>query len=345
MIYTSRTPLRISLFGGGTDYPEYFERRPGATLGFAIDKYIYISALPLSAIVEYRYRISYSRVEMVDEISEVQHPVARAVLAEVGFLDPTDYSIQADLPANAGLGSSSAFTVGFQNVVWTMAGRSASKMELALQAIHVERELLQELVGAQDQLHAAFGGFNRFDFSKSAFQVTRFGLSAAALRQISKWMVLVYTGSKRHASSVLREQVSNTSHQKVDSELENMRAIVDEAEKSIRDARDPSEVAPGLAPLLAESWALKRTLSSKVSTDGIDDLYDACMSRGALAGKLCGAGGGSFLLMIVPPGDRGAFVDAVGPRGCVDFEIDTSGSTMLETSLVANGRGNEERVQ
>ncbi len=345
MIYTSRTPLRISLFGGGTDYPEYFERQPGATLGFAIDKYIYISALPLSAVVEYRYRISYSQIEMVDEISEIQHPVTRAVLAEVGFLDPTDYSIQADLPANSGLGSSSAFTVGFQNVVWTMTGRSASKMELARQAIHVERELLNELVGVQDQLHAAFGGFNRFDFSKNDFQVTSFALSSAALHEISKWMILVYTGSKRHASSVLKEQMRNTSHQTVDSELEDMRAIVDEAESTILNSRDPSEIAPGLAPLLAESWALKRTLSSKVSSHEIDDLYDACISGGALAGKLCGAGGGGFLLMIVPPGDRGAFADAVGRRRCVDFEIDTSGSTILGSTLITNGQCDGEPAQ
>lgn len=332
MILTSRTPLRISLFGGGTDYPQYFRRRPGSVLGFAIDKYIYISALSLGAFVDYRFRVSYSRVETVDEIGQIRHPVVRAILADEAVVEPTDFSIQADLPASAGLGSSSAFTVGFQNLVWTLRGHAVPRLELARRAIHIEQVMLGERVGVQDQLHAAVGGFNRFDFAGDDIAVTPMPLSRAALDEFARWMVLVYTGRKRHASEVLEEQIAYTVAGTVDDELESMRALVDAAEEVVRGAADSEAIAIGLAPLLAESWSLKRRLSAHVSDGEIDGLYDAGIAAGALAGKLCGAGGGGFLLMIVPPDRRDRFLEDMGRRRCVEFGIDDSGSTVLRTT-------------
>ena len=329
MILTSRTPLRISLFGGGTDCPEYFHRMPGAVIGFAIDKYIYISALPLGAFVDYRYRISYSRVETVDEISRIEHPVVRTVLAEENYASPTDFSIQADLPASAGLGSSSAFTVGFQHLVWALKGVDASAALLAERAIHIEQTMLGERVGVQDQMHAAHGGFNRFDFTGDRTEVSALGLSGEGLDEIARWMVLVYTGRKRHASEVLDEQIDNTVAGSVDAELADMKQLVDEAERVIKNAASAAEIAPGLAPLLAESWELKRRLSARISDSEIDDLYHSGLEAGALAGKLCGAGGGGFLLMIVPPARRKGFLKVMGRRRCVDFGIDSRGSTIL----------------
>lgn len=339
MIFTSRTPLRVSLFGGGTDYPEYFRDNPGAALGFTIDKYIYISALPLTAMVDYRFRLGYSRIETVDHVRDIRHPVVRTVLTDEAAVEPTDYGVQADLPASAGLGSSSAFTVGFQNLVWHMAGRCCTKMELARRAIHVEREMLKERVGVQDQLHASFGGLNRFDFRGDDIAVKPLDLAPDSLDALGRWFVLVYTGIKRHASEVLDEQIKNTSEKKRDGELAAMRDIVDAAEAVIRGTRDPHDIAPALAPLLAESWRLKRLLSSKVSGSEIDDLYDACLAKGGLAGKLCGAGGGGFLLMIVPPERKPAFIEAMGRRRCVDIAIDRVGSTILQA--VAQGVGSE----
>lgn len=330
MILTSRTPLRISLFGGGTDYPEYFRRAPGAVIGFAIDKYIYISALPLGAFVDYRFRISYSRVETVDEIGRIEHPVVRTVLSEENHTVPTDFSIQADLPASAGLGSSSAFTVGFQKLVWALKGIDRSPAELAARAIHIEQSLLGERVGVQDQMHAAHGGFNRFDFSATANRISPMGLSAPDLEEISRWMVLVYTGRKRHASEVLDEQMSNTVCGSVDGELAHMKQLVDDAERVIRNAASAGDIAPGLASLLSESWDLKRRLSTRISDTEIDRLYEAGIEAGALAGKLCGAGGGGFLLMIVPPDRRADFLTVMGPRRCVEFGIDTRGAALLQ---------------
>jgi D-glycero-alpha-D-manno-heptose-7-phosphate kinase len=335
MILTSRTPLRISLFGGGTDYPEFFRRSPGAVLGFAIDKYIYISALPLGAFVDYRYRISYSRVEMTESVEQIRHPVVRAVLVDEDYRDPTDFSIQADLPASAGLGSSSAFTVGFQNVVNALRGRHMGKLDLARSAIRIEQERLQERVGVQDQLHAAFGGFNRFDFSGDDIAVTPVPLSADALADFSRWMLLIYTGRKRSASELLEEQLGHTAAGGIDTELEAMRGLVDEADEVIRSSPDAAAVAAGLAPLLAESWNLKKSLSSKISDPDIDGLYDEAISNGALAGKLCGAGGGGFLLVIVPPDRREGFLERMGRRRCVEFGIDDTGSTLLRA--VSNG--------
>lgn len=331
MIVTSRTPLRISLFGGGTDYPEYFQRTPGAVIGFAINKYIYISALPLGAFVDYRYRVGYSRVETVDDIARIEHPVVRTVLVEENHVAPTDFSIQADLPASAGLGSSSAFTVGFQHLVYALKGKEVSATTLAERAIYIEQSLLGERVGVQDQMHAAHGGFNRFDFSGDTNRVASLGLSAKDLKEVARWMVLVYTGRKRHASDVLDEQLKNTVGGTVDAELSEMKKLVDAAESVIVNADAAADIAPGLAPLLAESWSLKRHLSARISDTEIDSLYEAGIEAGAVAGKLCGAGGGGFLLMIVPPDRRDDFLSAMGRRRCVDFEIDAQGSTILRT--------------
>ena len=265
----------------------------------------------------------------MDEINRIEHPVVRAVLDEESYKSPTDFSIQADLPASAGLGSSSAFTVGFQNLVWALKGIDSSASSLAEQAIHIEQSLLGERVGVQDQMHAAHGGFNRFDFSGDTSEVSPLGVSGGGLDEIAHWMVLVYTGRKRHASEVLDEQIGNTVAGSVDAELADMKQLVDEAERIVRNSHSATDIAPGLAPLLAESWVLKRRLSARITDSEIDNLYNTGISAGALAGKLCGAGGGGFLLMIVPPDRRAGFLKTMGRRRCVDFGIDARGSTIL----------------
>lgn len=328
MILTSRTPLRVSLFGGGTDYPAYFERRPGAVVGFAIDKYIYISALRLSSSVDYRYRLSYSKVELVDDVAQIQHPVVRVLLERYRCLDAMDFSIQADLPASAGLGSSSTFTVGFIALVSALQGIARTKLELAQEAIHAEQTLLGEAVGVQDQLHAAFGGINRFDFRNGApFAMQPIAIAPAELRTLTAWMVLVYTGLKRRASEVVAEQLRSTAARAIDADLSRLVALADAGQRILeteRGERLPRE----LARLLDESWQVKRRLSAKVSTGEIDALYARGCALGALGGKLCGAGGGGFLLMIVPPERRAAFAAALGARRCVDFAIDFAGATV-----------------
>jgi D-glycero-alpha-D-manno-heptose-7-phosphate kinase len=324
-----RTPLRVSLFGGGTDYPEWFQRQPGAVLGFTIDKYIYMSALRLSSFVEYRFRFSYSQTELVETPEDVSHPVMRAVLLREDYREPLDCSIQADLPASAGLGSSSAFTVGFTNLVSALKGVSRSKLELARLAIATEQTLLNERVGVQDQLHAAFGGINRFNFEGDKISIEPLQIDAADVDTLSSWMMLVYTGLKRNASEVLCEQLENTTARRVDAELSRMVQLVGAAQ-SILEGMHGDDLPRELARLLCEGWQLKKSLSNRVTTPAIEELYEACLRHGALAGKLCGAGGGGFLLMIVPPDARPGFTEAIGADRCVPFKIEQYGSAIRE---------------
>jgi D-glycero-alpha-D-manno-heptose-7-phosphate kinase len=325
LILSSRTPLRVSMFGGGTDYAEWFTDHPGAVLGFTIDKYIYISALRMSAFVDYKYRVGYSRVEAVNSVGDIQHPVVRAVLEREEFFEPMDYSIQADLPASAGLGSSSAFTTGFVNLVSTLKGTPRTKIELARMAIDTEHNLLGERVGIQDQLHASFGGINRFDFQGDDLSIKPIQLGGEDLDHLADWMVLVYTGIQRSASQTLDEQLDNISAAKIDTELTAMVELVERADALLhRETGDA--LARELADLLGESWALKKQFSGKVSNPEIDALYDRCLAAGAIAGKLCGAGSGGFLLMMVPPERRGALIESVGNDNCIDFRIEHHGS-------------------
>jgi D-glycero-alpha-D-manno-heptose-7-phosphate kinase len=194
MLIVSRTPLRISFFGGGTDYPEYFERGRGAVVGMAIDKYLYIAALRLSSILDYRYRVSYSRIETRADADAIEHPVVRSVIRHFGVTDPLDLSIMADLPARSGLGSSSSFTVGLVNLICALQRRQITKLDLARTAQFVERELLAENVGVQDQYHASFGGLNRFDFEGNRARISPVQMTGPCLAALTGSLLLVYTG-------------------------------------------------------------------------------------------------------------------------------------------------------
>ncbi|MDR3733945.1 MAG: hypothetical protein P4L10_00240 [Acidobacteriaceae bacterium] len=328
MIIMSRTPLRVSLFGGGTDYPAYFQHHPGAVIGFAISKYIYISALRLGAWVDYRYRLSYSKVETVETIGDIQHPVVRAVFDRYGIQEPLDISVQADLPASIGLGSSSAFTVGMINMVSSLGRVPRTKLELAREAIYVERVLLRENVGVQDQLHAAFGGFNRFDFNQDRISLSPIDITGSALKTLSDWMVLVFTGIKRHASPIVAEQIQATQERKLDKDLSELMVLMEEGHKALQTGSGEAR-AQAVGRLLNESWAIKRRLTTQISNPAIDELYQHCIALGAIGGKLCGAGGGGFLLMVVPPDRRTAFCEALDRRNCVDFTIDGVGSVIF----------------
>ncbi len=282
MVTIIRTPLRVSLFGGGSDYPAYFERFPGAVLGFAIDKYTYISAIRLGSAVDYRYRVSYSQVEHANNISEIRHPVVKAALEHYGFDEPLDISTQAEVPTSAGLGSSSAFTVGFIHLISQLAGHARSRLELAREAIFVERELLQENVGVQDQLHAAFGGMNRFDFLGNSYRISPINISAGKMNDLMSWFVLVFTGITRRASDAVAEQIANTKAKRVDDQLKTMVGLVDEAQRVLESGLPIDQIARDLAELLDSTWRLKKSLSAGISRAAIDELYEFCMANGAL---------------------------------------------------------------
>lgn len=328
MLIASRTPLRVSFFGGGTDYPEYFGRFPGAVVGMAINQYVYVSVIRLATFIDYKYRLSYSRLERVASVSELQHPVVRAVLGHYGINEALDISIMAELPASSGLGSSSAFTVGLINLLAAMRGRAMTRLDLAQEAIHVERELLKERVGVQDQLHAAFGGMNRFDFVGGRFRITPIQMHTDCQTALMSSLVLVHTGIARYASQVLEEQVSATVDRKIDTELAHLLTLAGQA-VDILEGHDPEEVVNDFGALMHEGWETKRKLSRSVSSAFIDDLYNNARAAGAIGGKLCGAGGGGFLLMVVPPAGREKFDTAMSNYSVIPIKLDTQGSTIV----------------
>ncbi|MBC7433658.1 MAG: GHMP kinase [Rubritepida sp.] len=328
MMIVSRTPLRVSFFGGGTDYPDYFNRGRGAVVGMAIDKYVYISALRLTASLDYRYKLSYSKVEMVTALEDIQHPVVREVIRHAALTDALDMSIMADLPARSGLGSSSSFTVGFLNLVAALQKRQMTKLDLARQAVFVVRELLHENVGVQDQYHAAFGGLNRFDFVGARTRITPVQMTAPCQAALTTSLFLLYTGVTRFASDTLNEQMARTRSGASDADLSHLLTLTDQA-VDVLECEDPEAMLRDFGAMLHEGWQTKKRLSSKVSSPEIDALYDAARAAGALGGKLCGAGAGGFLLMLVPPPRQAAFLAALPAVNITPVGLDTLGATIL----------------
>ncbi|MFT3975879.1 MAG: hypothetical protein QM688_02000 [Sphingomonas bacterium] len=294
----------------------------------AIDRYVYISAVRLSDIIDYKYRLTYSRLELTSDAAELEHPVVRALLADEGIDYPLDISIQADLPASTGLGSSSSFTVGLVNLLGALKGRTMTRLDLGKRAIHVEQVLLKENVGVQDQLHAAFGGMNRFDFTDGRTRITPVQMTTECENLLLSSLVLVYTGKTRFASKVLTEQVQSTREQKIDRELSHLLALVSQS-VDVLEGSDPEAMLRDFGAMMHEGWQTKRSLSSGITSPEIDALYDAALTAGALGGKLCGAGGGGFLLMVVPPHARAGFQSAMHGYSLIPIGMDRQGSVIL----------------
>lgn len=293
----SRTPFRISLFGGGTDYPSWFREHGGSVIGTAIDKYCYISVRRLPPFFEHRSRIVYSQVELVQNAAEIKHPAVRAILNDMGIKDGLEIHHDADLPARSGLGSSSSFTVGLLNALHALDSRMVSKRDLAREAIRIEQEVLKENVGSQDQLWAAYGGFNRIDFfPDGTFAVSPIILPRARREDLLRSIMLFFTGFSRFASDFAQDQIKNMNNRK--SQLRTIRSMVDCAVDILFDPETPLRE---LGELLHDSWRLKRELADNVSNSQIDEIYEAGRAAGAIGGKLLGAGGGGFMVFLVEP--------------------------------------------
>lgn len=321
----SRTPFRISFFGGGTDYPTWFRDHGGAVLATTIDKYCYISVRVLPPFFAHRYRIVYSIVENVMEISEIQHPAARAVLQWNGNHDGLEIHHDGDLPARSGLGSSSAFTVGLINAVKALDGRLVSKEELARDAIHIEQCLLREPVGSQDQISAAFGGFNRITFCPNdSFELQPIVLPKPRQDELREHLLLFFSGISRFSADVAKEKIENMHNRHA--ELTAMHQMVDEA---IGILRSPATPITEFGELLHESWLLKKRLADRVSTASIDDVYETARRAGAIGGKVLGAGGGGFLLFFAPPDKHEAIRRALDKLIHVPFNLENAGSRIV----------------
>ena len=279
----SRTPFRVSFFGGGTDYPAWFEENGGSVLATTINKYCYITCRCLPPFFEHKYRIVYSKVETVNQVKEIQHPSVRVALEMVGIKEGLEIHHDGDLPARAGLGSSSAFTVGMLNALYALKGSMVPKTRLAEEAIHLERNILNESVGSQDQVLTALGGFKKIDFNTDhSFSEMPVIISTERRAELESHLLLFYTGISRFASKVAEKKIANIPKKK--KELAVMRQMVDEGLKILTNGQSITE----FGKLLHESWKLKRELSDAISTSLIDETYQAALSEGALGGKLFG---------------------------------------------------------
>ena len=301
----SRTPFRVSFFGGGTDYPAWYRENRGAVLSTTINKYCYITCRYLPPFHEFKFLVRYYLREEAQSVHEIKHPSVRECLRDMQVERGVDIVHHADLPARSGLGSSSTFTVGLLHALYALKHEMPSKRQLAVSAIRVEQDLIGENVGSQDQTAAAFGGLNRLEFGGAReIAVTPLSLAPQRLEQLQDHLMFFFTGFARTADEVAKEQVARVVENRAG--LKRMHELVEAAQAALMDK---SNGLLEFGRLLHEQWMLKRGMSSKITTPAIDEMYEAGRKAGALGGKLLGAGGGGFLLLYVEP-ERQAAVRA-----------------------------------
>jgi len=328
--FISRTPFRVSFLGGGTDYPDWYLREGGATLSTTIDKYCYVSCRYLPPYFNMRHRIVWSHIEKVQSISEILHPAVRKCLESMGFEDDEGIEIhhQADLPARSGMGSSSSFAVGLINAMVALRGETIDKKNLANAAIRLEQRDLKESVGSQDQVAAAYGGFNVSRFNQDGtIDVTPVAISAERKSLLEQRMMLFFTGINRHSSEIARDIIKN-----IPKREETLRTFQEFVDQGLAIAEGEVDL-DDFGRLLDQAWNLKRGLADMVSNSDIDDVYARAMKAGALGGKILGAGAGGFMLFYVPPERREDVIKAVSPYFHVPFLFENRGSTLIDTGF------------
>ncbi len=319
----SRTPFRISFFGGGTDYPAWFNESPGAVLATTIDKYCYITARYLPPFFEHRSRIIYSKMEHVQSVDKIDHPAVREVLRFLKINEGVEIHHDGDLPARAGLGSSSAFTVGLLNALYALKGIMPTKEQLAKEAIYIEQEMIGENVGCQDQMLAAHGGFNHIEFGGDGhLNIRKVTISGTRLDEFQKHMMLFFTGFSRTASKIAAHQIKNMPKRK--KELRAMYQLVSTALEALNAGK-----MDRFGRLLHESWQLKRSLSNKISTSRIDEIYRKALQAGALGGKILGAGGGGFILIFAEPDRKESVRYALDGLLEIPFRFENRGTQII----------------
>ncbi len=324
MIIT-KTPLRISFFGGGTDYPVWFRKHGGSVLSTTIDKCCYITCRRLPPFFEYHSRISYSKLENVQRNSAIEHPSVRACLQFLNMDEGVEIHHIADLPARTGLGTSSAFTVGLLLALYALQDKMRDKHALATDAIHVEQNVIGEAVGSQDQVSAAYGGFNRINFNLDGSIEARPVLTAPSrFDELEQCLMLVFTGFSRIASEIATDQVRMTPYR--EHELQQISELVAQGEALLTN---PQCSIDEFGRLLHEGWRIKKTLTGKITNSDIDDIYAAALEGGALGGKLLGAGGGGFMLLFVPPEKRKELRRRLNKLLCVPFSFSNRGSHVV----------------
>ena len=319
----SRTPYRISFFGGGTDYPDWYLKHGGQVLSTTIDKYLYISCRYLPPFFEHRLRLVYSFVEACQHSSELDHPSAREVLSFLGIDNGLEIHYDGDLPGRSGLGSSSAFTVGLLKALYAYQGQMVTKHRLVTESIHIEQDIIKETVGSQDQTNAAYGGLNKIRFKQNGeIIVDPITVKQKNIHALDKNLMLFYTGIIRTAEKVAKSYVDVIEEK--EKQLLRMHAMVDEAIEIISNGN-----LDNFGLLLNEAWQKKRSLSKLVSNPQIDEIYTSAISAGALGGKLSGAGGGGFLLLFVPPEKQPDVKQKLSHLLHVPFSFEPNGSQII----------------
>ena len=321
-MFTTRTPFRMSFLGGGTDFPAYFNEYGGCVLSATFNKYSYVTVRELPALFDYRNQFTYSKIERFNSPDELEHPLVREALKYIGT-DRVQIAYDADLPARSGIGSSSSFAVGLLNELHLLKGEKLSKMELAKEAIYLERVLCNEAGGVQDQLAVAFGGLNKITFDADGYKILPVDISHKSKKQFNNNLLLVFTGFSHFSGEVAVTQQNNIPH-KI-SELNEMKSLVAEGEKILVSGNSLDD----FGRLLDYTWKLKRTLSDRISTNEIDELYDSARKAGALGGKILGAGSGGFMLLYVPEEKRENVKKIFEPSRIIPFEFEDEGTKLI----------------
>lgn len=323
MIIT-KTPFRMSFFGGGTDMEDYFKENGGAVLSTTFDKYCYVNVRHLPKFFDYNTELSYSKIKRVTNVEDIQHPAIREAMK---MLDMHEIRLtyEADLPARSGLGTSSSFAVGMLNAFYALKGKYADKKKLADEAIYLERVLCNEAGGWQDQIAASFGGFNRINFGPDGYEVLPLIISPERKKRLNDSLMMFFTGFTRFSSDVQKAN-SATSPDDKKMMLKKMKNLVDEAEAIlVNDEKDLDD----FGRLLDTTWKLKRQTGGSVSTNSIDALYDKGIKAGALGGKLLGAGGGGFLVFYVQPDKQDSVKKAMSDLMYIPFEFENGGTQVI----------------
>lgn len=325
----SKTPYRISFFGGGTDYPAWYLKNGGAVLSTAIDKYSYISCRVAPRFFGHKYRVVWSHIEIVDTISEILHPAVREGLKYLGINGDMCLEIhhQGDLPARAGMGSSSSFSVGLIKALLALKGQMIGKHELGLNAIRFEQNVLKENVGSQDQIAAAHGGFNMIRFEcDGAIRVDPITIKGKRINELENHLLMLYTGTSRLSSEIAGDIINQI--EKKEKVLKRMHAMVEKAVQILNSDDDILD----FGRLLHETWQLKRQLSDCISNDNVDRIYQTGIDNGAIGGKLLGAGASGFMVFFASPENHQRIRDALPGYLYVPFKFEFQGSKLIQYS-------------
>lgn len=325
MIIT-KTPFRMSFFGGGTDMESFFVENGGAVISTTFDKYCYVNVRHLPRFFDYSTELSYSKTERVTSVEDIQHPAIRNAMK---FLDMHELRLtyEADLPARSGLGTSSSFAVGMLNAFYALKGKYADKKKLADEAIYLERELCNEAGGWQDQIAASFGGFNRINFGPNGYEVLPIIISPDRKKELNNNLMMFFTGFVRFSSDVQKK--NNVTAEEKKNQLIEMLSLVDKAEKILTDKNTDLD---DFGRLLDYTWQLKKQTGSAISTSDIDKYYEKGIKAGALGGKLLGAGGGGFLIFYVQPENQKAVAEAMKDLMYIPFEFEDGGTRVIHYS-------------